>query len=136
MRAATAIALGAALAPLAGAATAALPAAEPLGAVSVLQLGLSLAAVVAAIFGLGWILRRMHALPGSTHRALKVIATLPVGARERIAIIQAGDEQVLVGLAPGRIQTLHVLERPVPEAAPHGRAFSALLERESARCDS
>ena len=55
-------------------------------------------------------------MPGSTHRALRVVATLPVGTRERIAIIQAGDAQVLIGLSPGRIQTLHVLERPVARA--------------------
>lgn len=107
------------------------PVTEPIGAGSVLQLTLSLAAVVAAIFGLGWLLRRLHGLPGSSHRALRVVATLPVGTRERIAIIQAGDQQVLIGLSPGRIQTLHVLERPVTEPAT-GSAFASLLDRERA----
>jgi flagellar protein FliO/FliZ len=114
------------------AASAPVPAAEPLGAGSVLQLTLSLAAVVAAIFGLGWLLRRLHGLPGSTHRALKVIATLPVGTRDRIAIIQAGETQVLIGVSPGRIQTLHVLERPVAEQPRKAPVFKSLLERESA----
>jgi flagellar protein FliO/FliZ len=128
------------------------PVTEPIGAGSVLQLTLSLAAVVAAIFGLGWLLRRLHAMPGSTHRALRVVATLPVGTRERIAIIQAGDTQVLIGLSPGRIQTLHVLERPVgtavdaasaaigPDAigaeGPPASMFKSVLDRERARCDS
>jgi flagellar protein FliO/FliZ len=142
-----------ALAPVAAHAAAPVPATDPIGPASVLQLTLSLAAVVAAIFGLGWILRRLHGLPNSTHRALKVIATLPVGTRERIAIIQAGDTQVLIGLSPGRIQTLHVLEKPVlekpvgaasaaiapdpigPEGPPASK-FKSLFDRERARCDS
>ena len=136
------------IAPALSMAAAPVPAADPIGAGSVLQLTLSLAAVVAAIFGLGWLLRRLHGMPGSTHRALKVIATLPVGTRDRIAIIQAGDTQVLIGVSPGRIQTLHVLERPVgaavgaasaaigaepigPEGPPTSR-FKSLLDRESA----
>jgi flagellar protein FliO/FliZ len=126
-----------------------LPATEPLGAGSVVQLTLSLAAVVAAIFGLGWVLRRMHGLPGSTHRALRIVATLPVGTRERLAVVQVGEAQILIGLSPGRIQTLHVLERPVgatpaaisPElpAASQGPAtspFKSLFDRERTKCDS
>jgi flagellar protein FliO/FliZ len=121
--------------PFAALAQPAVPATEPVGAGNLLQLTLSLAAVVAAIFGVGWLFRRMQGLPGSTHRALRVIATLPVGTRERIAIIQAGDTQVLVGLSPGRIQTLHVLENPVPEPVrPPG--FKSILERERAHADS
>jgi flagellar protein FliO/FliZ len=133
----------AAIAPFSALAAAPPPVTDPLGAGSVLQLTLSLAAVVAAIFGLGWLLRRLHGLPGSTHRALRVVATLPVGTRERIAIIQAGETQVLIGLSPGRIQTLHVLGQPVGTAsaaiAPEGPAtsvFKSVLDRESAKCDS
>jgi flagellar protein FliO/FliZ len=131
------------VAAVAGATGAPVPAPDPLGAGSVLQLTLSLAAVVAAIFGLGWVMRRLHGLPGSTHRALRVIATLPVGTRDRIAIIQAGDTQVLIGVSPGRIQTLHGLERPVGAAAaaigpegPPASIFKSLFDRERAQCDS
>ncbi len=136
MRFAPASALCLACAPATLLAAAPMPVTDPIGPGSVLQLTLSLAAVVGAIFGLGWILRRLHGLPGSTHRALKVIATLPVGTRERIAIIQAGDTQVLIGLSPGRIQTLHVLDKPVAEPAERSAGFKSLLDRERAQCDS
>ena len=133
----------AAVAPFSALAAAPPSVTDPVGPGSVLQLTLSLAAVVAAIFGLGWLLRRLHGLPGSTHRALRVVATLPVGTRERIAIIQAGDTQVLIGLSPGRIQTLHVLGRPVGAASaaigpegPPASVFKSVLDRESAQCDS
>jgi flagellar protein FliO/FliZ len=143
MRIALAFVLSLAGAPATLLAAAPMPVTDPIGPGSVLQLTLSLAAVVGAIFGLGWILRRLHGLPGSTHRALKVIATLPVGTRERIAIIQAGDTQVLIGLSPGRIQTLHVLDRPVgatsaaigPVGAPTS-PFNNLVDRERAQSAS
>jgi hypothetical protein len=43
---------------------------------------------------------------------------------------------VLIGLSPGRIQTLHVLDRPVAEAAAAGASFPSLLGKERAQCDS
>jgi flagellar protein FliO/FliZ len=135
MRARLLAALLIAAVPVAVLAQPAVPATEPVGAGNVLQLTLSLAAVVAAIFGVGWLFRRMQGLPGSSHRALRVIATLPVGTRERIAIIQAGDAQVLIGLSPGRIQTLHVLEHPVPEQV-RPPAFKSILERERTHAES
>jgi flagellar protein FliO/FliZ len=44
---------------------------------------------------------------------MRVIAGLPLGARERAVLVQVGNQQILLGVAPGRVQMLHVLESPV-----------------------
>ena len=36
-----------------------------------------------------------------------------MGARERVVLIQVGKQQMLLGVAPGRVQTLHVLDEPL-----------------------
>ena len=36
-----------------------------------------------------------------------------MGTRERVVLLQVGDKQLLVGVAPGSIKTLHVLETPL-----------------------
>ena len=41
---------------------------------------------------------------------VKVLATLPVSARERVLLIDAAGQKLLIGVAPGRINTLHTYE--------------------------
>ena len=42
------------------------------------------------------------------------IAWLSLGTRERVVLLQVGDQQLVLGVAPGQIRTLHVLETPLP----------------------
>ena len=81
------------------------------GAVAALLLVLGL------IIGLSWLLKRM---PGAGLRAadgLRVVASIPLGARERAAVVQVGSEQLLLGIGAGGVRTLHVLAEPLPDPA-------------------
>lgn len=86
---------------------------ETQGPGSLLQLVLSLFLVLAAIVSAAWLLRRFGRFQSSAGGALRIIGGLPVGARERVVLIQVGKTQLLLGVAPGRVQTLHVLEQPI-----------------------
>jgi flagellar protein FliO/FliZ len=58
-------------------------------------------------------------MSGIQHSAggnLRVLEGLAIGPRERIVLLQAGEEQIVVGVAPGVIQTLHVLNETVDVA--------------------
>ena len=82
------------------------------GAVFALLLELGL------IVGLGWLLKR---LPGSGFRpaaGLKLVASLPLGAKERVVVVEVGGQQVLLGVTTGGITPLHVLPEPLPPAPP------------------
>jgi flagellar protein FliO/FliZ len=103
-------------------ALAAAPAApEPMAAANLFQLLFGLIVVLIAIGVTALLLRRLGRLPQGPG-ALRVIAGLSLGARERAVLIQVGDKQILLGVAPGRVQALHVLERPVESAVPPGAA--------------
>lgn len=80
---------------------------------SVLSVVLSLILVVAIIFLLAWAMRRMGGTAFKSHSFLKILGGVSMGARERIVLVQVGDEQILLGVAPGRIQTLHKLDKPL-----------------------
>ena len=86
---------------------------EPIGAGSYIQMFLGLLLVVALIFGMAWLMRRMGGMNGMSTGNLKVLGGLSVGQRERIILVQAGDTQLLVGVAPGQIRTLHVMDEPI-----------------------
>lgn len=94
------------------------PIALGLGAVFHLLLGLGV--VLALIVLSAWTYRRLARVPRGVSGALRVLGGLSMGARERVVLIQVGEEQLLLGVAPGRIQTLHVLGEPIQTVAPPG----------------
>jgi flagellar protein FliO/FliZ len=94
---------------------------EPMAAANLFQLLFGLIVVLIAIGVTALLLRRLGRLPQGPG-ALRVIAGLSLGARERAVLIQVGDKQILLGVAPGRVQALHVLERPVDTGAPMNAA--------------
>ncbi|MEX2476129.1 flagellar biosynthetic protein FliO [Marinobacter sp.] len=80
---------------------------------TLLSLGAGLLAVIAIIYGCAWIIRRMNGMTGVNNQAIKVVSVMALGARERIALIEVGGQQILVGITPSTIRTLQVFEEPV-----------------------
>lgn len=105
---------------------------DPFSLGSLLQFGFGLILVIGMIFLLAWILRRMNRVQGTVQGRLKILGGLALGSRERAVLVQVGDEQILLGVAPGRVSRLHVLKQPLeirPEgASPQDRGgFAARL---------
>lgn len=82
------------------------------GVGSLTEVTLALAVVLAAIFGLAWLMRRVRGIAGSAS-ALGVLAEVRLGPKERAVLVKVGGEQLLLGVAPGRVATLHVLSQPI-----------------------
>ncbi|MGQ0509201.1 MAG: flagellar biosynthetic protein FliO [Betaproteobacteria bacterium] len=94
--------------------------------------------VVAALVAAGaWLLARA-ARPGIPDSPLlQVIASVHVGPRERVVLVEAGDAWLVIGVAPGRVSAIHTLARdPVARPGPQ-RPFAdwlrALTVRHGAR---
>lgn len=77
------------------------------------KLLLSLGLVVGIIFALAWVVKRFNFVPQQGRGIIQIISTLSVGSRDRIALIQVGEEQLLIAVSPGRITKLHSLEKPI-----------------------
>ncbi|WP_404369352.1 flagellar biosynthetic protein FliO [Marinobacter sp.] len=90
--------------------------------ISLVTLGLGLLAVIAIIFGCAWIVRRMSGLSGMNNQAIKVVSVMALGARERIALIDVGGTQILVGITASAIRTLHVFDEPVVTPGDSGKS--------------
>jgi len=104
------------------------PAPEPLAAANLFQLMFGLIVVLIAIGATAFLLRRLGRLPQGPG-AMRVISGLSLGARERAVLIQVGDKQILLGVAPGRVQALHVLERPVETSGSSSGTAGTFAER-------
>lgn len=78
------------------------------------QIVISLALVVAAIVLLAFLYKKLQLkMPGSKH--FKVIATLPVGQKERLLVIEIQGKQRVIGVTPHSVNFLFELENSLPE---------------------
>lgn len=96
-----------------------------------LQLVLGLMLVIGLIFLLAWLVRRIQqSLPvKSSNQAISLLASQALGPRDRLLLVQVGKEQILLGLTPGTITPLHVLQEPVDISTPEGNMTSAFAQR-------
>ncbi|MFD2883064.1 flagellar biosynthetic protein FliO [Pseudomonas lini] len=104
--------------PVATATAAATPAVSSGVAGQLTQLVFGLVLVLGLIFFLAWLLRRVQqAGPAGKGQVIELIGSRALGPRDRLMLVQVGNEQILLGLSPGTITALHVLKEPVPVPA-------------------
>lgn len=84
-------------------------ASNPAGSGVVIQMAVVLAGVVILIIGLGWLIKRVGHFPAAGKGMVRIVGGVSLGPRERAVVIEAGDIRILVGVAPGRVQTLCLL---------------------------
>ncbi len=85
----------------------------PLTPAYMLQVIVGLLVVLGAILAVAWLVRRSGRFSSLAPGSLRTLGAMSVGARERVVLLQVGKQQILLGVAPGRVQTLHVLDNPI-----------------------
>jgi flagellar biosynthetic protein FliO len=112
---------------LAGARPAAVadPALAPSATGSLLTTVFSLILVLGLLVGLAWLLKRFGPRSITGGANVKLVGALSVGARERILVVEVGEQWIVVGASPGRMNALATMPRqeglelpPSPNALP------------------
>jgi flagellar protein FliO/FliZ len=110
---------------------------DPVSSAYLIKLSFGLLVVVGLVFFLAWLVRKMQLVQSSNHGLIKIVSAISVGQRERIALIQVGEEQLLIGLTPGRIDKLHTLQKAIqtdvqstPASSSFQQKFQQLLNKE------
>ena len=60
---------------------------------------LSLVLVIGFIFAAAWVVRRMPLGIGRSNGPLKVLAALPLGPKERLVLVEARGEEILIAVS-------------------------------------
>jgi flagellar protein FliO/FliZ len=128
---------GTAAASAANAATAATAAttaaASPASAGSLFQVLLGLVAVLLLMAGGVWLLKRMGVAGTASGSVARVVGGVNVGNRERVLVIEVGDQWIVVGVAPGRVNGLSSMPKqelaPTVETLPDNKNFAAWLKQ-------
>ena len=107
-------------------------ASAPSSAGSLLQVIFGLLVVLGLLAGALWFLKRLGGgrfAPGSV---VKIVGGVSVGNRERVMVVEVADQWIVIGVAPGQVNTLATLPRQEQQAAhpaPGVPNFSAWLKQ-------
>jgi flagellar protein FliO/FliZ len=72
--------------------------------------GMGLVIVLGVFFLCVWGMRKLGGINVSGAEKMRMIGGLSLGMREKVVLLQVGQKQLVLGVTPGRIETLLVLE--------------------------
>ncbi|MCW8935438.1 MAG: flagellar biosynthetic protein FliO [Gammaproteobacteria bacterium] len=101
--------------------------AEAFSMMGALNMAMGLVVVIALILGLAWVLKKYGRLPNNNQVDMKVLGGLSLGTREKAILIEIENKRLLVGVTPGHIQTLYVLDDNAVGSVAEG-SFETKLE--------
>jgi len=93
---------------------------------------IGLVLVLALMLALAWVVKRYASMPGLGKGKVQVLGGTSLGPRERAVLVEVEGQRLLLGVAPGRVQTLHVLgAEPQPDESDKPGDFAEQLEKAS-----
>jgi flagellar protein FliO/FliZ len=84
--------------------------------------------VLALILVLAFLLKKSRLVPQIGRPDFKVLYTLPIGYKEKLVIVQAGEQQLLLGITPQKISFLQEIKPPLASTQDNS-AFASHLAR-------
>jgi flagellar protein FliO/FliZ len=75
-----------------------------------LHWGAGLLIVLGIFFLCVWGMRKLGGITVNGAEKMRVVGGLSLGMREKVVLLQIGKKQLVLGVTPGRIDALHVLE--------------------------
>lgn len=98
--------------------------------VSLLQVALSLFAILALIMAAAWLAKRYLNIGPRANSTIKMVSGLNLGGRERVILLEVGEQWLVVGVTPGHISTLATMPRQetgAPDTRETGKSFAAAM---------
>jgi flagellar protein FliO/FliZ len=90
-----------------------------------LRMVAGLVIVLGLLGATAWVSRRFRAGSGARGGLVEIITGMSLGNRERVVLLKVGGDQVLVGISPSGLRTLHVIGRKADTE------FSTFMEHKS-----
>lgn len=78
-----------------------------------LQMVLSLGIIIVLILFCAYAVRKVNFARVRSDNAIKIVASLSLGAREKLVLIQIGGQQILFSMTPGAINKIVSFDEPV-----------------------
>lgn len=99
------------------------------GSAGVMTLMLNLALVLGIIGVCAFLYSRGRSRLGVAGSELAIVASRQVGNRERLVVLQVGEEQVLIGITANSVSHLHTLSKPIESSDVVATPFAERLRQ-------
>ncbi|MGZ5817961.1 MAG: flagellar biosynthetic protein FliO [Burkholderiaceae bacterium] len=100
---------------------------------SFFQVLLGLIVVLALMAAAAWTLKKFGVSKLAGNAPVRIVGGVSVGNRERVLVVEVGDQWIVVGVAPGQVNALSTMPRQetaaAPEVMPVAKNFSAWLKQ-------
>ena len=102
---------------------------------AVLQILLGLMLVIGILFLGAFFLRKLNGgINLGNTGPMRIVGGLMISTRERIVLVETGEEWIVVGIVPGQIKTLHTLPKgELPASNAGEKPFAQWLKQFSER---
>jgi len=80
---------------------------------NILQTLIGLGVVIGLFLAMAWFMRRFSQGSGFGGKHIQLLAGVSLGAKEKLVIVEAGGQQLLLGVTSQQINTLHTFSEPV-----------------------
>ena len=85
------------------------------------------------MLALAWLVRRFVQVPGAGKGLVQVLGGVSLGSREKAVLVRVEGHRLLLGVAPGRVQTLLVLDDGQEQTVPFADQLSRVAQAGAAR---
>lgn len=93
-------------------------AAEPGSAGSMMQVVPGLALVLGLIAACAWVAKRIGPNRIAGGQAIRFVASQSLGSRDKVVIVEVNQQWLVLGVSPGRINTLSQMDKPASTETP------------------
>lgn len=80
--------------------------------IDALSMIMSLLMVLVLIIAGAWVLKKFNVVNRSVS-GMKVISSLPIGHKEKLIVVQVGEEQLLLGVSAHQVNLIKKLDEPI-----------------------
>ena len=91
---------------------------------NLMQTIFALTLVLGLLFGLAWFMKRYGPKAAGNSAHLRTVGALNLGGRERIIVVEVGDQWIVVGASPGRVNALATMPKQESLGAPGAATLS------------
>ncbi|MGX4640594.1 flagellar biosynthetic protein FliO [Massilia sp. SYSU DXS3249] len=99
---------------------------------TLVQTILALMLVLGLLVALAWAMKRYGPRVAGNQANLRMVGALNIGGRERIMVVEVGDQWIVVGASPGRVNALATMPRGEAQAsatlAPHAPSAATFAD--------
>ncbi len=89
--------------------------------------------IIAVILAGAWLLKKLMKPGIHGSNAIEIVAVQSIGNRERVLVVNVGEQQLVVGSTPNSVTTLYVPDTPLLRSDENNGSFARKLRDSLAR---